>query len=105
MLATTALVARSVSPATSKEEVEVHVKVEGALANEVGLIVLSLLDNFAAHFKVGGREGGVSIRSSPGFFFWGPKKYVEKSNPSESKRKEKLIGTCFSCIAHLSTEL
>ena len=22
---------------------------------------------------------------SPGFFFWGPKKYVEKSNPSESK--------------------
>ena len=104
MLATTALVARSVSPATSKEEVEVHVKVEGALANEVGLIVLSLLDNFAAHFKVG-REGGWSIRSSPGFFFWGPKKCVEKSNPPESKRKEKLNGTCFSCIALLNREL
>ena len=42
---------------------------------------------------------------SPGFFFRGLKKYVEKSNPSESKRKEKLNGTCFSCIAHLSTEL
>ena len=40
-----------------------------------------------------------------GFFFRGPKKYVEKSNPSESKRKEKLIGACFSCIAHLSREL
>ena len=33
------------------------------------------------------------------------KKYVEKSNPSESKRKEKLTGTCFNCIAHLSREL
>ena len=42
---------------------------------------------------------------SPGFFFRGRKKYVEKSNPSESKRKEKLNGTCFSCIAHLRTEL
>ena len=40
-----------------------------------------------------------------GVFFRGPKKYVEKSNPSESKRKEKLNGTCFSCIAHLSREL
>ena len=42
---------------------------------------------------------------SPGFFFRGPKKYVEKSNPSESKRKEKLNGTCFNYIAHLSREL
>ena len=42
---------------------------------------------------------------SPGFFFWGPKKCVEKSNPSESKRKEKLNGACFSCIAHVSREL
>ena len=42
---------------------------------------------------------------SPGFFFRGPKKCVEKSNPSESKRKEKLNGTCFSCIAHVSMEL
>ena len=42
---------------------------------------------------------------SPGFFFRGPKKYVEKSNPSESKRKEKLNGACFSCIAHVSREL
>ena len=42
---------------------------------------------------------------SPGFFFQGPKKCVEKSNPSESKRKEKLNGTCFSCIVHVSREL
>ena len=42
---------------------------------------------------------------SPGVFFSGPKKCVEKSNPSESKRKEKLNGTCFSCIVHLRTEL
>ena len=42
---------------------------------------------------------------SPGFFFRGPQKCVEKSNPSESKRNEKLNSTCFSCIAHLSTEL
>ena len=42
---------------------------------------------------------------SPGCFFWGPKKCAEKSNPSESKRKEKLNGACFSCIAHVSTEL
>ena len=39
------------------------------------------------------------------FFFLGPKKCVEKSNPSESKRKEKLNGTCFSCVAHVSREL
>ena len=45
------------------------------------------------------------IRIVEGFFFRGPKKCVEKSNPSESKRKEKLNGTCFSCIAHLSREL
>ena len=38
-------------------------------------------------------------------FFRGPKKCVEKSNLSESKRKEKLNGTCFSCIAHVSREL
>ena len=42
---------------------------------------------------------------SPGIFFRGPKKCVAKSNPSESKRKEKLNGTCFSCIVHLSREL
>ena len=42
---------------------------------------------------------------SPGVFFWGPKKYVEKSYPSESKRKEKMNGACFSCIAHVSREL
>ena len=40
-----------------------------------------------------------------GFFFGGPKKYVEKSNPSESKQKEKLNAICFSCIAHLRAEL
>ena len=39
------------------------------------------------------------------FFYRGPKKCVEKSNPSESKRKDKLNGTCFSCIAHVSREL
>ena len=42
---------------------------------------------------------------SPGVFFRGPKKCVEKSYPSESKRKEKLNGTCFSCIARLSRKL
>ena len=40
-----------------------------------------------------------------GFFGGGPKKCVEKSNPSESKRKDKLNGTCFSCIVHVSREL
>ena len=40
-----------------------------------------------------------------GFFFQSPKKCVEKSNSSESKRKEKLNGTCFSCVADVSTEL
>ena len=42
---------------------------------------------------------------SPGFFWGGLKKCVEKSNPSESKRKEKSNGACFSCIAHVTTEL
>ena len=42
---------------------------------------------------------------SPGVFFQGRKKCVEKSDPSESKRKEKLNGACFSCIAQVSTEL
>ena len=42
---------------------------------------------------------------SPGCFFQGPKKCVEKSNPSECKRKEKLNGACFSCISHVSREL
>ena len=42
---------------------------------------------------------------SPGGFFRGPNKCIEKSNPSESKRKEKLNGTCFSCIAHVNREL
>ena len=46
-----------------------------------------------------------AINYSSGFFLGGPKKCVEKSNPSESKRKEKLNGTCFSCIAHVSREL
>ena len=40
-----------------------------------------------------------------GFFFSWSDKIVEKSNPSESKRKEKLNGACFSCIAHMSREL
>ena len=42
---------------------------------------------------------------SPGVFFSGSKKCVEKSNPSESKRKEKLNGTYLSCIAHVSREV
>ena len=43
---------------------------------------------------------------SPGFFSsFGVRKNVEKSNPSESKRKEKLNGACFSCIARSSREL
>ena len=42
---------------------------------------------------------------SPGFFFRGPKKCVERSNPSKSNQKEKLNSICFSCIAHLSMEL
>ena len=42
---------------------------------------------------------------SPGFFFRVTIKCVEKNNPSESKRKEKLNGTCFSCIAHVNREL
>ena len=37
-------------------------------------------------------------------FFRGPKRCVEKSNPSDTKRKEKLNGICFSCIAHSSEE-
>ena len=40
-----------------------------------------------------------------GFFFRGLRTCVEKSNPSESKGKEKLNGACFSCIAHVSREL
>ena len=53
-------------------------------------------------------EGAMKLKTkgySPGVFFQGPKKCVEKSNPSESKRKEKLNGACFSCIAHVSREL
>ena len=62
----------------------------------------------------GGRQQSSTLQSSfiqnfdetkgysPGFFFRDPKKYVVKS---ESKRKEKLNGTCFSCIAHVSREL
>ncbi len=42
----------SLSPSTSAE-IEAVMKVEGALANEVGLIVLTQLENFAALFKVG----------------------------------------------------
>ena len=40
-----------------------------------------------------------------GFFFSASEKYVEKSNPSESKLKDKLNDACFSCIAHVSREL
>ena len=42
---------------------------------------------------------------SPGVFFRGPKKSVEKSKPFYSTRKEKLNGACFSCMAHSSREL
>lgn len=43
----------SVSVSTSTmAEANLIVKVDGALANEVGLITLSLLENFAARFKV-----------------------------------------------------
>ena len=43
-------------PVTLSEEVKAKVnqkvKVQGALANEVGLIILTLLDNFSASFRV-----------------------------------------------------
>ena len=42
---------------------------------------------------------------SPGCFFFGSEKMCWRSNLSESKRKEKLNGTCFSCIAQVSREL
>ncbi len=42
----------SLSPTVSAE-IDAVVKVEGALANEVGLIILAQLENFGAHFKVG----------------------------------------------------
>ena len=45
------------------------------------------------------------LKKPKAMVFRGPKKCVEKSNPSESKRKEKLNGTCFSCIAHVGREL
>ena len=51
------------------------------------------------------QEGETKGYNSPGVLLRGPKKCVEKSNPSESKRKEKLNGACFSCIAHVSREL
>ena len=63
------------------------------------VIVLSKFGRNQRHFFI------IFSGYSPGFFFRGPKKCVEKSNPSESKRKEKLNGTCFSCIAHVSREL
>ena len=37
----------------SSDEIELHTEVEGALSNEVGLILLSLLDTFTSNFKVG----------------------------------------------------
>ncbi len=37
---------------SAKAEVNLKVKLQGALANEVGLIILTLLDNFSASFKV-----------------------------------------------------
>ena len=87
--------------------------------------VYYLLENIIHYYYCQSKEGGDSslpplentLRSSfdqnfeetkgysPGVFFRVLKKCVEKSNPSESKRKEKLNGTCFSCIAHLSREL
>ena len=39
----------------SSDEIELHTKVEGALSNEVGLILLSVLDTFTSNFKVGVR--------------------------------------------------
>ncbi len=41
----------TLSPTVSAE-VESVVKVEGALANEVGLIILTQLENFGSYFKV-----------------------------------------------------
>ena len=38
--------------ASTSAEIDAVVKVEGALANEVGLIILTLLENFATNFKV-----------------------------------------------------
>lgn len=35
-----------------KSKVNQRVKVQGALANEVGLTILTLLDNFSASFRV-----------------------------------------------------
>ena len=67
-----------------------------------------ILENIIHYYncKSEGGGGGDSTKGySPGFFFRGPKTCVENSNPSESKQKAKLNGTCFSCIAHVSREL
>ena len=79
----------------------------GVLAGDRGVLgVYNLLEN---NYNWRGHRF-INILKKPktivqGFFLPGAKKYVEKSNPSESKRKQKLNGTCFSCIAHLSREL
>ena len=39
-------------PQVPNSELQLHAKVEGALANEIGLIIISLLDCFSANFKV-----------------------------------------------------
>ena len=52
-----------------KSKVNQKVKVQGALANEVGLIVLTLLDNFSASFRVSGVDGmGGGLNLSRGLF-------------------------------------
>ena len=87
--------------------------VTGRCCNAETRVILLLLDRtFALHdfCKVWERSSfhqnfEETKGYSPGGFFQGPKKCVEKSKPSESKRKEKLNGTCFSCIAHVSREL
>ena len=74
--------------------------------------VYYLLENIIHYYycqSEGGGEdsshGGETKGYSPGVFFWGPKKCAEKKNESESKKKGKLNGTCFSCIAHVKLKL
>ena len=73
-------------------------------------VILLLLDRAFAFCKVLERSSfhqnfEETKDYSPGFFFRVPKKCVDKSNPSESKRKEKLNGAWFSCIVHVRREL
>ncbi len=44
-------------------------KVEGALANEVGLIVLAQLENFAALFKVSSQLTFIPCVGTPHFWY------------------------------------